>query len=236
MKNISVRKLLRGFLATCLRNCGSMRGRSRIAGFLHAMFFASMREDNMVDAKQKDGSKIRVDLRHKGGERWCFYLGEYEPVHVNLLLSFLPDDGVFVDVGANIGFFTVPVAHRNRRANCRVYAFEPIPSNYQALVENIQINDLVDVFPYNLALSNATGILSMHVNVDNDVETGNAVALSNWKTPIDRTVNCEVNAGRFDDWIRSANLDRVDVVKIDVEGHELFVLEGMILDFGQTTG
>ncbi len=182
-------------------------------------------EDYIVTAKYRDGSKLKIDLRM---EYLSYYLGEYEPANLKILLSFFPKDGVFIDIGANIGFFSIPVAHRRRTA-CRVYAFEPIAANYEALIKNIELNGLEEeIFPINLAASNLNGRVSMQITTGNRRRTSNAIVLTSWKGFFNHYLYCEVEAVRFDDWMKSRNISRIDVVKIDVEGHEYHTLEGML--------
>lgn len=162
-------------------------------------------------------------------EYLSYYLGEYESPHLNALLSFLPDGGTFVDIGANIGYFAVSIGNRRRKDGSRVYAFEPLPVNYEALLANIKLNHLQEVVSsYRIALSNIDAPLTMQVIAFDTDQTANAVVLGGWDGYPHVKLRCEVPAKRFDDWIAAHDLGRIDVVKIDVEGHELQVFEGMI--------
>jgi FkbM family methyltransferase len=221
-----LKKWSRNLLATILRHGGSLEWREKFVRKLHKKFFFNMREkDNFVLAKLKDGSKLSLDLRM---ECLSFYLGEYEPENLRVLLTFLPSEGTFIDIGANIGFFSVPVAHRRRETQGRVYAFEPIPANYSELLKNIRLNGLEGkIIPSNLAISNFNGRLRMQIFASDCRQTANAVPLTNW-AGYPTNINCEVDAVRFDDWIKGTDIDRIDVMKIDVEGHEVHVFEGMM--------
>lgn len=182
--------------------------------------------DAIVYATRKDGSKFRMDLRM---EFVSYYLGEYEPHHLKVLLSFLPPGGTFVDVGANIGYFAVTVGHRRRDGGCRVYAFEPLAANFAVLTENIELNRLKNVISaYPVALSNQECELTMQVFANTVSQTANAVILSNWRGYEHLRLHEQVKGVRFDEWARLYRPDRIDVAKIDVEGHELQVFEGMI--------
>lgn len=221
-----MRRWARNFSALLLRNC---RGnwREPLAEKLHLKFFSNMPPgDNIVYAQRKDGTRFRMDLRM---EHLSFYLGEYESAHFNALLSLLPAGGTFVDIGANIGYFAVTIGNRKRKDGSRIYAFEPLPVNYEILLENIKLNNLQEIVsPYNIALSNIDARLTMQVIAFDTDQTANAVVLSGWDGYPHVKLRCEVPAVRFDDWIAAHDLSRIDVMKIDVEGHELQVFEGMI--------
>ena len=70
--------------------------------------------------------------------------GIWEPYETSLVLGALQPGDVFVDVGANIGYFPVIAAGRVGRAG-RVLAFEPDPDNYRLLSENLELNDCREV-------------------------------------------------------------------------------------------
>jgi FkbM family methyltransferase len=224
---MAARRWARDLTALLLRHCGKGRWREALAEKLHVRFFSNMpAEDNIVYARRNDGSRFRMDLRM---EYLSFYLGEYEPAHLNVLLSFLPDGGTFLDVGANIGYFAVTVGNRKRKDGCRIHAFEPLPVNYGILLENIKLNHLQGVVSsHEVALSNTGGVVTMQVIAFDTDQTANAVVLSGWEGYPHVKLRCEVPAVRFDDWIESNDLAGIDVMKIDVEGHELQVFEGMI--------
>jgi hypothetical protein len=76
--------------------------------------------------------------------------------------ALLPRGGVFLDVGAHVGYFTLLAAHRVG-AGGRVYALEPNPSSYAALVEHLALNAVPGVRAEMLALSDADGTLRLSV-------------------------------------------------------------------------
>jgi FkbM family methyltransferase len=138
----------------------------------------------------------------------------YEPQTLTFIQRHLASGGVFVDVGANIGGYTVRVAKR-----AYVYAFEPEPRNFNLLRLNIKLNKLqnnvksfqVAAGPYlgkvKLALSNYHGRHSLL----RTIKTTNYPTIDVDMTPLDLIL---------------ANEDRIDIIKIDVEGAEPLVLKG----------
>jgi FkbM family methyltransferase len=136
--------------------------------------------------------------------------GVWEPRTTNYIKSHLKRGQIFIDVGAQMGYFTILASE----LGAKVYAFEPSTLNRELLLKNTQGCKSVKVFAG--ALSNRTDIAKLF--------TG--------KTSGENSLNKnyhngegfeEVNCVTFD----SLRLPTPDFVKIDVEGHEKQVLEGM---------
>jgi FkbM family methyltransferase len=136
--------------------------------------------------------------------------GEYSQCEIDFILSFLTDDAVVYDVGANIGYHTTAFATRARR----VYAFEPHPGNYALLEKNTENFDNVFLGQYAVSNTRSTCYIS---DYDPD-QTSNFGAVS----VVGSTTGIPVRAIDLD----TAGLEPPDFVKIDAEGHELQVLQG----------
>ena len=144
------------------------------------------------------------------------YYGEYFEREVDLFRQFLRPGDVVVDVGANIGAHTVPLA-RMVGASGRVLAFEPVRLNHQLLCANVALNSLTWVD----AIQGALGRRDETVMIDDVAMTaeGNYGALSLADMPGNRPVPVRRLDGLFD-------LPRLRFIKIDVEGMEADVLDG----------
>jgi len=145
------------------------------------------------------------------GERMLFY-GFAAP---HAALAFAPPGGVAVDAGANLGEWSVPLARAVGREG-QVLCVEPNPGVAAALRATLRINGLVqaEVLPVALSVADAEGHLLVEM-ADSGLsrltsnETGSPVALR-----------------RLDSIVAEHRLIRLDLIKIDVEGHERQVLEG----------
>ena len=145
--------------------------------------------------------------------------GVWEPENLAVLLSFVKADTVFLDVGANVGYFTVAIGNRLGKHG-RVHAFEPHPALANLIERSIQLNSLEAVVTLSLcAVSDRAGSLELFYP---EGHLGRGTASRTLDEP-GRTVS--VPAHRIDDLL-PAGL-KVDLVKVDVEGHELQVLRGM---------
>lgn len=129
-------------------------------------------------------------------------------------------DTLVVDVGANIGFFSVALA---RHANVSVLAFEPDQQNYQTLSKVAAERRLAGrIHPFMLALSDKTGTGSLYLS---------DLAPTDHKLINSRSSRAvEIEIARLDDFLaRHPDLAKtsVSLIKIDVQGAELLVLRGM---------
>jgi FkbM family methyltransferase len=164
------------------------------------------------------GSQLTVDL-----EDWThrlYALGELDQINVAWLTRFIPPDGVFVDVGANIGLYTCPIARHLLNGGI-VVAVEPLDRAVTLLNENIRLNKLENVEVIQAAASDSDGTLPLFEPPTEGHASSGHVRVSDpgaWR-PLGSTPTI-----RLDDLLADRH---VDAVKIDVEGHELRVLEGL---------
>lgn len=134
----------------------------------------------------------------------------------------LKEGDVFVDIGANIGYFSILAASQ---CSCHVIAFEPSPRELKRFYNNILLNKLrgyISVMTY--GLSNENSLASFNVSNDANPGMNSLIDLSAY---VKRRGRIDVYLFRFDDIFPQQLLDRNIVCKIDVEGFELSVLEGM---------
>ena len=120
------------------------------------------------NARMRDGTVLRVDLRSHT-EFYAKYLGAYDTSLVRLVKDLMDPSGDFVDVGANIGFYTIALGAFVRAAGRggRVVAFEPHEDNFRRLVENIASNGLQEIaYAHQLALSHCNGYAELTLRED----------------------------------------------------------------------
>jgi FkbM family methyltransferase len=151
-------------------------------------------------------------------ERWM-WAGAYETELVSLLKKTLKPGMTFLDLGANIGYFSV-IAAALVKDSGQVYAFEPMPQNVACLRRNLAQFRWAVAQPY--AVGNVTGEVPIHYS---EKEAG-------WASIHDQhglgnlPCNSTVSVLRLDDWLQSNSLNRVDFIKLDIEGSELDALLG----------
>ena len=190
------------------------RGKHRVVSL--AMRCHSLPPSGVYDV----GCGLRMHLRADQFIDRSIYFHAYEPCLSRVLSSRLRSGGVFLDVGANIGYYTLMAARKVGSAG-RVYAFEPNPPVSSRLAENVVLNGLGNVELHRCALSDASADMCLYVPAD-EVGNGHASLCEQGWTAAERVT---VRTQRLDDLLLP-QLARCDLVKIDAEGAELAVLRG----------
>ncbi len=147
------------------------------------------------------------------------YYGAYEPDVANAIEELLPKGGTFIDVGANIGLHTIRAA-RAVGPTGRVRAFEPNPLNVEVLHLTMAANGFDHVTIRPVAVSNVEGELPLHARRGQSNGTIEQSAVR-WDSDIQVDVPCV----RLDDEL--GDLDRLDLLKIDIEGAEPLAFAGI---------
>jgi FkbM family methyltransferase len=145
--------------------------------------------------------------------------GTYESERfMTILFTKLVTDGMIaVDVGAYVGYYTL-LAARAVGNKGKIFCFEPEPSNYALLLKNIEENNCNNVVPVQKAVTNTTGTIKLFIAKD---PSGHSVVSGN-----PNQLAIMVNSTTLDDFFVGREYP-IHVIKIDVEGAEMRVLQGM---------
>ncbi|HZB12209.1 MAG TPA: FkbM family methyltransferase, partial [Chryseolinea sp.] len=159
---------------------------------------------------------------HDAMGRKIFKRGSLHPDHTSFLLTLPFDDSdVILDIGANIGWYSI-VLKNNIRRNVTFYAFEPEPLNFELLKKNIAHNHIANIEAVNKAVAEKSGQSTLflyhpknsgrHSLLDINPQTNKSIQVE--------TINLE-------DFLKGKNIDfkKVKLIKIDIEGYEVFALK-----------
>ena len=149
--------------------------------------------------------------------------GDNELPVQHMLVEHLQAGSVFYDVGANVGFLTV-LGARLVGPQGMVYAFEPVPTNAACVRQNVAANRFTQVEVIEKAVSNISGTGELNLA---KYSGGAALDLASVDAPPDADGKLQVDIATIDDLVNHSGLRPPDLVKIDVEGAEFEVLEGM---------
>jgi len=146
--------------------------------------------------------------------------GAYEPNTLALMRRLLPEGGTFIDVGGHVGQYALEAA-RCVSSRGRVVAVEPNPRTFLHLHRNITINGFGNILPVAGAVAAGTGFISMQFpREDNWGESREAES--------DERAAYRIASFSLGTLLDNLKIEHVDVVKIDVEGHEIKVLTGLL--------
>jgi len=154
--------------------------------------------------------------------------GSYEKAVVKFLKRELSPGMVCIDVGANVGYYTLLMAKLVGQQG-RIIAFEPTPSTARVLTKNVTLNQRSNIVVEELALFNEEGVREFQVG-PSGYEVYNSLGAITHPSAVEQNFeNYRVRCVTLDTYLTSSGIgtDGVDLVKIDVEGAELMVLQGM---------
>lgn len=187
--------------------------------------------DTKVVSEMKDGTQIQVDLSTRT-ERLSFYTGKYDSFFISVIKSLFRTDACFLDIGANIGFYTVAIGNylKKNESSGKVISFEPFIGNYERLMQNVKLNSLENfclLNNYGLSNQSTDTQITLREDFKHGSNTGNAAIPTSKKmdkgfklSPIKLKVLDEIWEKEF------SHLGRIDIIKMDIEGHEDFCLKG----------
>jgi len=154
-----------------------------------------------------------------------FWKGSYSTSQLRFLNKVLKSDMVFIDIGANHGEFTLFVAKRVPKG--KVIAFEPVSKLYKKLQENIAINNLQNIETYQIGIGSKKEKLKIYTQAEKFIDGSINDGLPTLHPHLKRNMFLEeIEVDTLDNVIGD-KVDRVDMIKIDIEGNELFALQGM---------
>jgi FkbM family methyltransferase len=162
--------------------------------------------------------RILLPPRWKGVEKLIFVFRENYEAELAFLERALSPGNTFVDVGANLGIYAL-VASRIVGPSGRVIAFEPSQQSFFLLKENVALNSFTNVQIYRVAVSDRTGKAFLYHGADPGEN-------SLGKDPRLGSEGEEVETQSLDNALGQASVERVDLIKMDVEGAEELVVRG----------
>jgi len=138
----------------------------------------------------------------------------YEPEETKLIKQLVKPDWVCMDIGANIGYFTLLMGKQ-----CKyVYAFEPEPSNFEMLKQNITLSD-IDATLYKEAVGDKNGTMPLYLCTSNNGM--HRLYKSKW---CNESTDTYVYCTQLDEY----KFPKINLIKMDIEGAEFGALQGMV--------
>lgn len=151
---------------------------------------------------------------------------QYEPHITAAICAFMQKDGIFLDIGANVGYHSLYVAAAFESAIC--ICFEPHPTIYQQLCRNIYLNrSLGNLQAHEMAVGDRCGEINFYLQNDASYNRGLSSIHHNYDIG-DEFTQTKVKIASLDDFLSEEIQRKVSVVKIDTQGSEDQVILGAL--------
>jgi len=210
------RKKWIGVLGRILRAVPNFRGKSRLSELF------------LKKTAEKHNLEYIVQIRHSNKFMVC-RLSDWIPWNIFIHGCYISEAGyesfmlekasgaeVIMDVGANIGYYSVQFSDM---ADGKVYSFEPMSYQYSVLKRNLELNGIENVIPVKRIVSNTSGEKRIYYSCPDNTGASSLVKESGEHEDIQAII--------LDEFCEEQEVARIDLMKIDVEGHEMDVLRGM---------
>ena len=157
---------------------------------------------------------------HDHIQKTILWYGFYEKESILTWEKFVKKDSVVIDIGANIGYYTLVAA--GKAESGAVHSFEPISENFLALQNNIRLNNLTNV------IANNSGVSDMELSAPFFISADDNIGMSGLKPAENFSGVSETKPIiTLDNYAVKNNLQKIDLIKIDIEGNEMNALKGM---------
>ncbi len=174
-----------------------------------------------LNGQLPNGMQVVCDLRDHV-QRHIYFLGSYEVVESYLFSQMIRPGFIVLDIGANIGQYSM-LASKLVGESGRVFAFEPVPANFNRFRNHISLNDLKNVVACQLAVWHESTTVNLGLHESNDIEKNNGSFAIGGSVS-----NVNAQSVVIDEFIDNNHIDRVDFIKMDIEGAEGYAIRGMI--------
>lgn len=171
-----------------------------------------------VKILQTNYNKVKMLVRANEDVGKDILVKRFEINELKFIKNLLSNDAVFIDIGSNIGMYSLVVASSS--STIKVHAFDPIKLNNALLTSSIEINGLENIVVNETCVGNYDGFIGFSVASDSAYssihDSGRKSELKKITLPI----------VKLDTYVAKMKLQRIDFIKIDVEGAEMMVIEG----------
>jgi len=173
-----------------------------------------------------NGMQMKILPGDKGISTELLIFKEHEPLTTQLIKNELKEGMICLDVGSNIGYYVLLEAKFVGKSG-KVIAIEPSFHNFKILEENIRLQNFTNIEVHHFACGDSDG----HANfLTTDRSNWSRIDENYFEfSPPTKSVSSEkIEMKKIDSFIEQKEIDRLDIIRMDVEGYEFKILDGMI--------
>ena len=152
------------------------------------------------------------------------HIGPHEPMEVNWTNNHIKSGDTVLDIGANIGYYTLMLSKAVGKTG-KIYSFEPEPNNFELLKKNVSINKCDNVILVNSAVGKEDGKLKLYLSDPKFIGANGMHRIYPSKYSSGETI--EVDIISLDNYLDPNVKKNISFIKIDAEGSELPIIQGM---------
>ncbi|MBD2093923.1 FkbM family methyltransferase [Trichocoleus sp. FACHB-591] len=208
----TIKKIVFRLYCSYLNNIPIERGKYRLGKIIHLIFGNAIYKFHGVLIELNPLAMI---------DRKLIVEGRHDEVVLEALNKTLCKGGIFLDIGANIGYFSLIAASL---PSVKVFAFEPSGREIYRLYRNICLNDFTNITVIPYGISTKIGFLELNIAADHNPGMNSVLDLTRITT-YSKSTSCYFTT--LDSLLAESILRDVRLCKIDVEGYEMFVLKGL---------
>ena len=200
-----------------LRFLNKKPGFSSIFYWIHELNKDDFLGDRFTAVETREGFMLGVYNHYKDKFWRKIITGKFEPEETHLIKKLVPHFDVFIDIGANIGYYACLVGAKSK--DKQLIMFEPFPQNIKILEKNLSMNGLGNNKVHKIALGEKAGSTTLY-----GVDTMATILANTYaETPSEQVT---VKVETLDSFIPEIKPNSNVLLKMDVEGNEYFVLQG----------
>ena len=179
-----------------------------------------MLDDDLIFTTKKDCIKLFFNGRDRRGIPFdILNFGHYEEEERYFIFHFVNNMDIIFDIGANIGWYSLLFSKYLPKA--KIFSFEPIDETFDFLSKNIKINNANNVCAFNCGISNLNGRGDFYYCPEGSVIASQKNLVNSSLAKIN---DCRIIT--LDKFILHEKISHLDFIKCDIEGGELFALQG----------
>lgn len=202
-------------------------GPKKICNAVFFYFYDLIKKRNLDLSESKEikinNYKMKTIPNDKGISSELLIYGNHEPLTTKIILEELSDNMNCVDIGSNIGYYVL-LENMKIGKNGKIWAIEPSPENFSTLEENIRLQNTENIKAFNFAIGDKNGEIEFVISKKSNwskVKSENESVDSE-----DKVINVPLKT--LDSFAKENNLERVNLLRMDVEGYENKIILGAI--------